>query len=55
MIKYTNMTNILVYILRIILGAVWVSAAVVTAILLAPFQLFAMISTHIWRPQDVRY
>jgi len=49
------MIDILVYLLRIMLGAVWLAAAVVTAILLAPFQIFAMISTHIWRPQDVRY
>jgi hypothetical protein len=55
MIKYTNMSSLLVYVLRILLGTVWLVAAVVSAILLAPIQIFVMISTHIWHPQNVRY
>lgn len=49
------MNDLIVYLLRAIVGLIWVLAAVLTAILLAPFQVVMMLSTHIWQPQNVRY
>jgi hypothetical protein len=49
------MNDFIVYLLRAVVGLIWVVAAILTAILLAPFQILMMLSSHIWQPQNIRY
>jgi len=48
------MNVVVVPILRLSIGIIWFTAAVLTAILIGPFQLIYMISTYILQPQSVR-
>lgn len=49
------MNDFIVYLLRAVVGLILVVAAILTAILLAPFQILMMLSSHIWQPQNIRY
>jgi len=47
--------NLLIYMLRFVVGMIWLVAIAITAILLAPFQLYVMLSAYVWQPQNIRY